>query len=776
MGKLLSKNKKILFLLGLVLFLSLTIPEFARADGAGTCTCIQGSGPVTCNPGTNNCSPGYTQTCTPPPMGVGACSCECVAIVEETSKFCPGANWWNLGMWLQCILEFLGSFLFKIPLFFVAGLGLVLAILAGLLLLFVQGIAGQLIYYSITVSTQVPGNIDNIAGEVRTVAVQFLFLFLAIIGLATILKIHEYEFRKALVPLIVVALLINFSGAIVTAIVNIGNSFTNYFLGLDPATSPTTLQTGNLKIIDVNELLDNITTGINSLAAIVMANGHFFDDLNNHVLQLTGLASISFIIALFYIFAALVILIFGLVFFIRIIFIWLLIIIAPIAFASAVFKTKEIKSIFVGPLNWDGWWTMLLEWSFMGFGLALWLVLAMKLKEVGAGTFPYTAPSDIPPAISGGDFYQQTIVDVFKNLFGYLAALVALWLGATTAPGMIGEMSKKAFGAAKGFVTTVAAAGAIGMGAGAIAGFKGGFGSKWRERLEGLKEGEKPSAGKTIKAGVLGVGAGLSLGLGTMTRRGFGVGVAGIAKPIPEEIKKEAAPFWLKREFITTKEEAEKYVDESRKKEGLEGVKNIAKSKSLPDVLKATAIEQVDKEEKLSDDVTENPEVQKLLNKTQYAELQKRALKLRPDLSFNFTNPKTGKTWTVDEVSKEIIDKLTPSEAIKIRPKALLDPSIISAMNPRHLNSIIRNGTPEQKDSLAEGYATLLAKETGHAFDISTPEKLRNDLIISQSAIQQVINNKIASPKAEDVKTAEVIKELGNALTERKIKKRAYFK
>ena len=653
MGKLFFKNKKILFLLGFVLFLSLIIPHFALAIDCGTCD-IYGAG---CNPGCESSVDAW-----------GVCTCNEITTIEETSNFCPGALPFVSWAWWKCILEFIASLPFKIPFFFVAGLGIALAILGGLLLLFLQGIAGQLIYYSLNLTSKVPFNIATIAGEVRNLALQLLFLFLAIIGLATILKIQEYQFRKALVPLIVVALLINFSTPIVVAIVNIGNSLTNAFFTWGEITPGP-----DLRIIEPSELLDTIKTGLKALVLITLQNGKFFEHIDESIIQLTSLAAIGFIIALFYIAAALVIAIFGLIFFMRVVFIWLLIIIAPIAFVTAIFKTKEIKAILPGPLNWDTWWEWLLEWSFMGVGLALWLALAMKLKVAGKVLFPYIPPSDLPLEISGG-VYQDMVKTVFGNMFGYLAALVALWIGVTTAPGMMGQMTSQAFGKAKGFVTAVAAGGAIAMGAGAIAGFKGGFGNQWKKRLEGLKEGEKPSVGKTLKAGVSGVGAGLSSGLATMTRRGLGEGLAGIAKPIPAEIKKEAAPFWLKREFITGKEEAKKYVEESYEREGPKGVENIVKSKSVTDELRIAALNKLLEEKKVSKELVENPEGQRIIlsdyeetarlgNTKKTAKMERAALSLGEDFGeiarktgiYTDDKEKKDKAMGIDTYTKKII-------------------------------------------------------------------------------------------------------------------------
>ena len=543
MGKLLSKNKKILFLLGFVLFLSLTlIPRFALA--IDPCSdfneeeCEQYREDLNCVwvVSSNPYQPDHCETA-----------------VQETSSFCPGAMPFVSWAWWKCILEFTASLPIKIPVFSVAVIGIILAILGAILLFFLQGIAGQLIYYSINFASIVPPEIGTIATEVRSLALQLLLLFLAIIGLATILKIQEYQFRKTLVPLIVVALLISFSTPIVEAVVNIGNSLTNAFFGWGD------VKLGNngsdFKIIELSEMLEPLKTGGEALVGILFTNGHFFDHFFDSLIILGVLGSVGFIMALFYISAALIICVFGLVFFIRVVFIWLLIIIAPIAFVSAVFKTKEIEKILPGPLNWNGWWTSLLEWSFMGVGLALWLALAMKLK--GIGNLTYIA-STTGTSTAEVILQNSEIQKLFGNIFAYLAPLVALWLGVTTAPGMIGDMSKKAFGAAKGLVTAGAIAGGVGVVAGAKGfskAFKGGYTEAF-ERSQGK--------GHTRFVSVLeGMGRGVGKGIFTGTKKASQAGGkawtrrAMVIAKVPPEIRPKYAKGKGKEEGAPGAEEEE---------------------------------------------------------------------------------------------------------------------------------------------------------------------------------------------------------------------------
>jgi len=283
----------------------------------------------------------------------------------------------------------------------------------------------------------------------------------------------------------------------------------------------------------------------------------------------------------------------------------------------------------------------------------------MKLKDVGKGLFIYVAstPTAAPATstysqIFTGPFTKMTS-DLFGIIFGYLGAVVALWLGATTAPGMMGQMASQVYGKAKGFVTAVAAGGAIAMGAGAIAGAKKGFGSRWAER--------KPGVGGTIKAGVSGIGAGVKSGLTTMTRRGFGKGLAEIAKPIPAEIKEEAVSLWAKRKFITTKEEAKKNIDETFEEEGPKGVERIVTSKLDTDVTRKAALDKLMEENKVSKELVGNSEGQRIilsdyeeaarhLDKKKMSKIERTALSLGED--FGEIARKTG-IYTTNDKNKD---------------------------------------------------------------------------------------------------------------------------
>jgi hypothetical protein len=138
---------------------------------------------------------------------------------------------------------------------------------------------------------------------------------------------------------------------------------------------------------------------------------------------------------------------------------------------------------------------------------------------------------------------------------------------------------------------------------------------------------------------------------------------------------------------------------------------------------------------------------------------------LRVDLAPQFINPKTNRPFSPEDIIKE----MTPADVIKIRPKALLVPEVVSAMEPRQIGAIIRKGSIQQKESLKESYAEIIRRETNLILDTSTPKNLERDILRNRMVIQNTINRLRRSPDLSDQNRAEILKEIGNAIYQRKL-------
>ena len=338
MSKLLKfflKNKKILFLaaiLGIITFFLFS--DFAAADPVAK-----------------------------PPV-------ECQA---SDIDMCPDCSGWPHS-WYHCVVCFVG-YLVSLPvrIFFAAfvgvfGLG---ALIAALLYAILSAIVTWLLSTIMSIGI-VPGA-DNTPEIVeigwnfsRQFANLFFLLALAFIGLATILRIKEYEAKKALPTLIIIALLINFTPVIVGFIVDMGNIVTNFFI----------FHAGG-----INNFWGIIETAwlyiVCSLFHIFARDGVWWESLLEIIGEFIGIIIYGVVLFIFFIMAGFVYLLVGSVFFFRTVFLWILMILSPIAFLSKVFpQGRTTKMVFPDILHWDKWWEKLIQWTIIGIPIGFFLYLS----------------------------------------------------------------------------------------------------------------------------------------------------------------------------------------------------------------------------------------------------------------------------------------------------------------------------------------------------------------------------------------------------------------
>lgn len=341
--KFFSKNKKALFFiigLGLILF---SLPSsFVRAEPV-----IQGplGSPFT------------------PPGGYDLC------------EHCgPWPNQWP--HCFLCIVSYLASLPVRImfaALVVIFGVG---SLIAGIFYALVAALISWLIGVIMSVGI-VPGA-PNTPGIVsagwdfsRQFANLFFILALAFIGLATILRIREYEAKKALPTLIIIALLINFTPVIVGFVVDMGNIVTKFFL--DAA--------GNIRnLIDIIGLAKDYL--LYAMADVFLRDGEWWAKFFEIVGQSIGIVVYGLVLFIFFNLAMFVYLLIGAVFFCRTVILWILMIISPIAFLSKVFPaTRTTKMIFPDILHWDKWWQSLIQWTIIGIPIGFFLYLSNEIMK-----------------------------------------------------------------------------------------------------------------------------------------------------------------------------------------------------------------------------------------------------------------------------------------------------------------------------------------------------------------------------------------------------------
>lgn len=170
----------------------------------------------------------------------------------------------------------------------------------------------------------------------------------AFIGLATALRIKEYQAQKTLLPLILMALLVNFTPVILGVIVDASNILMNFLLGEVASFQFIADMWGAQKNIILGQLKALIGDTIN------------YGPLAATITLIIFAGTTSFIILLYI-----------LLFLFRYVAIWILVILSPLAFFSYVLPvTRKI---------WSQWWNQFLQWCFIGVSMAFFLYLSNHL-------------------------------------------------------------------------------------------------------------------------------------------------------------------------------------------------------------------------------------------------------------------------------------------------------------------------------------------------------------------------------------------------------------
>jgi len=156
-------------------------------------------------------------------------------------------------------------------------------------------------------------------------------MFCVTFSAATILRLQNYQLQKTLPLLLVVALLVNFSGVLVGFVVDMANIITNFFMGASINVPWATNPWGNSLIA-----AENVTQNIARI--------------------------------LYFSFGAFVYFILLLLFAVRVIVLWTITILAPLAFAALVLPAT--RSL------WSRWWSELLKWAMIGIPISFFMFLA----------------------------------------------------------------------------------------------------------------------------------------------------------------------------------------------------------------------------------------------------------------------------------------------------------------------------------------------------------------------------------------------------------------
>jgi len=614
-----------------------------------------------------------------------------------------GCSWWDLGCLIGCLVSSIFQFLVYLALPFVL---LISTLLSGLISIFAgvtENLVTVLIGISFTVTSDLlkGGAVLAVWKVVRDVALWFFAVFLAFIGLATIFKIESYWAKRALVPLLVAALLFNFLPFITRTIINIGNSLTCSFLSLiqtqiQSQTATTGGEGTNITCagkemkLDIipdkvyksfwNDVVKNMWASTGNLF-LSIGKAIFTGEWGNLFESACLLIGASIFSVVFWCAIVFALILLALIFLARMAFLCVLFIVSPIALATFAFNTKEVKAAFPGPLNWEGWLKEILEWSFVGVPLAFFLGIASVLMINSA--LQFSLSTENIQALTGSAENIDLLTNTIKALLPLVVGVIAIYIGLMATPTVMGQLAKGAVAGLIGVGTLVAAGGALA--ASRVGKFAAG--KIWGSTLG------KTETGKRFAE---------TMGRISQRLETYATPMMGeMLKGIPGGERISGALAGIKK----AEEEALKAAETRYEKMSNEELKSEALSRITSPALQKAAVRELAKRGKIDEKIAEKFFAGKTLEQIQKeygTEVAKSLKTKRPDLlAYVVKDPKTGLGYTPDDIKAEI-EKLTPKEVTKISSDAFKNKAVVEAITSR-----IENIRALERESVATRRALL---------------------------------------------------------------------
>jgi hypothetical protein len=250
---------------------------------------------------------------------------------------------------------------------------------------------------------------------VRDLANMFVVLGFVVIGIATILRIREYEAKKILIKLIVVALLINFSLLICGIFIDGSNIVIKSFG--DQSGSFMAKTWGRAIFGNIENIWNNFDTKQMG-KSVGLAVGTTFGEM------------VRFIVYMLYFF----------LFLFRYFALWILVILSPLAFVSYVFPFS--KKFF------DMWWSNFLGWCIVGIPgmFFIWLADTISSDLNNMITSTQSGP-DTPGGVGN---FMVFLIPGFFMILGFMLSLQISAMGAGAATGAFKWAGGMALGAGAG--------------------------------------------------------------------------------------------------------------------------------------------------------------------------------------------------------------------------------------------------------------------------------------------------------------------------------------
>jgi len=261
-------------------------------------------------------------------------------------------------------------------------------------------------------------------------------LGLAYIGLATAINKSNFNTKKIFGNIILIALLINFTPVICGVVVDVANIISNFFLAsVNFNSMPEILNIYQGGVIEALKNISSATTLMKLVALIVYGYAGAF-----------------------------VLLVFTFIFFMRPIFIWILVIFSPLAFFAWIFEDTR---------KWfQQWWSQFLQWSFVGVPAGFFIYLSQQVLA-HIGDFKTESIAGDPALAKMITQLAPYLSVVLFLIIGLIMSMKISAMGATSVISFASANGKKikSWGLRKAGSISAGTAGAIG--AGAALGLKG---------------------------------------------------------------------------------------------------------------------------------------------------------------------------------------------------------------------------------------------------------------------------------------------------------------
>ena len=257
--------------------------------------------------------------------------------------------------------------------------------------------------------------------SVRDLANMLIVLGFVIIGIATTLRIRDYEAKKFLGPLIIVALLVNFSNVFVGLVIDASRITMNSLLqGSIPATMGETF-------------INGVIYAEKNLSCQALNRGN----LGEYIMIAAEFAFIYLAVAISFFYLAFILIA-------RYAVLGILFMLSPLAFVFWAFPFPKAKDL------WNKWWENFIKWAFIGVGISFFLNLAGQLLATYPGLVapdPTNPNLNLTPPSLGSIFFYLTII-LITLIVGIKVTTKTSAIGAAAVMGLAGGVAGLAMGAA----------------------------------------------------------------------------------------------------------------------------------------------------------------------------------------------------------------------------------------------------------------------------------------------------------------------------------------